>query len=59
MALWNRTVDHVAEISAVQGIEVEGVVNGFGGLKLVTSDMGEALAEADLMMVCVTCFRPS
>ena len=51
--LWNRTPDHVAEIAAVGGVDVEGEVSGFGKLMLVTSDLGEAVTDADLVMVCV------
>jgi opine dehydrogenase len=56
VALWNRTPDHVAEIARIAGIELEGVVSGFGKLRLVTSDMAEALADAALVMVCVPAF---
>ncbi len=56
VVLWNRTPDHVAEIATLGGVELEGEVNGFGKLRLVTSDMGEALADADLVMVCVPAF---
>jgi opine dehydrogenase len=54
--LWNRTPDHIAEIADVGRIELEGAVTGFGKLKLVTSDVAEVLAEADLVMVCVPAF---
>lgn len=56
VALWNRTPDHVAEIARIGGIELEGVVSGFGKLRLVSSDMAEALADATLVMVCVPAF---
>jgi glycerol-3-phosphate dehydrogenase len=44
VVLWNRTPDHVAEIAEVGGVELEGEVTGFGHLRRVTSDLGEALA---------------
>jgi opine dehydrogenase len=56
VVLWNRTADNVAEISAVGGVELEGEVSGFGKLRLVTSDLGEALADAGVVMVCVPAF---
>jgi opine dehydrogenase len=54
--LWNRTPDHVAEISAVGGVELEGEVTGFGRLRRVTSELGEALEETNLVLVCVPAF---
>lgn len=56
VVLWNRTPDHVAEIADAGGIELEGEVSGFGKLRLVTSDIAEALADATLVMVCVPAF---
>ncbi len=56
VTLYNRTADNVAAIQRRGGIEVEsydGGPRGFGPLTLVTSDMGEALAEADVVMVVV------
>lgn len=56
VTLWNRTPDHVAEIAALGGIELEGEVSGFGKLRLVTSDIAEAIADSALLMVCVPAF---
>lgn len=56
VTLYNRTLEHVAAIKIRGGIELEsyeGGPRGFGHLVLVTSDMGEALAEADIVMVVV------
>ncbi len=56
VCLYNRTPDHVAAIKARGGIELEsyeGGPHGFGELALVTSDMQEALADADAIMVVV------
>ncbi len=56
VTLYNRTAENVAAIARRGGIELEsyqGGPRGFGLLKLVTSDMGEALAEADVVMVVV------
>ncbi len=56
VTLYNRTPENVAAIARRGGIELEsyqGGPRGFGMLKLVTSDMGEALAEAEVVMVVV------
>ncbi len=56
VTLYNRTQEHVAAIQARGGIELEpseGQPHGFGRLARVTSDMGEALAEAEVIMVVV------
>lgn len=56
VVLWNRTADHIAEIAELGGVELEGVVSGFGKLRLVTSDIGEAITESSFVMVCVPAF---
>ena len=56
VTLYNRTPENVAVIKARGGIELEsyeGGPHGFGRLALVTSDMGEALERADVIMVVV------
>jgi opine dehydrogenase len=56
VTLYNRTPDNVAAIKRRQGIDLESLQGGpygFGKLSLVTSDMGAALAEADVVMVVV------
>jgi opine dehydrogenase len=56
VTLYNRTPGHVAAIAARGGIDVEsydGGPRGFAELALVTSDMHEALAAADIVMVVV------
>lgn len=56
VTLYNRTPGNVAAIKARGGIELEssqGQPHGFGQLVRVTSDMGEALAEAEVIMVAV------
>ncbi len=56
VTLYNRTPEHVAAIKARGGIELEsyeGGPHGFGPLALVTSDMGEALEHAEVIMVVV------
>jgi opine dehydrogenase len=55
VTLYNRTPERVAAIKARGGIDLENAdgPRGFGRLACVTSDMAEALAEADLVMVVV------
>ena len=56
VTLYNRTPSHVAAIKARGGIDLEsydGGPRGFGELRLVTSDMREAMAEADVIMVVI------
>lgn len=54
--LFNRTLENVIAIKRRGGIELEsfeGGPRGFGQLGLITSDMGEALAQAEVVMVVV------
>jgi opine dehydrogenase len=56
VTLYNRTPENVAVIKARRGIELEsyeGGPRGFGLMALVTSDMGEALEQAEVIMVVV------
>ena len=54
--LENRTPSHIEAIQRRGGIELEsydGGPRGFGALRLVTSDMEEALRDAEVIMVVV------
>ncbi len=56
VTLYNRTPDRVAAIKARSGLDLDsfpGGPRGFARLAAVTSDMGEALAGADVIMVVV------
>jgi opine dehydrogenase len=56
VVLFNRTPEHVAAIKELGGIYLEsyeGGPRGFGTLKLVTSNIAEALENASLVMVVV------
>ncbi len=56
VTLYNRTPQNVAALKARGGIDLtsyEGGPHGFGKLTLVTSDMGEAVREAQVIMVVV------
>jgi len=52
--LFNRTAEHVELIKKRGGIDLEsnpGGPHGFGGLALVTSNMGEAIKKVEVIMV--------
>jgi len=56
VTLYNRTPENVAAIRTRSGIDLksyEGGPHGFAELVLVTSDMGEALEQAKVIMVVV------
>ena len=56
VTLYNRTFDHIAAIKARGGVELEsaeGGPHGFAKLALATSDMSEALQNAEMIMVVV------
>lgn len=55
VTLYNRTESHIEAIRLRGGIELitETGQQGFGRLKKVTSDLPEAVAEADLIMVVI------
>jgi opine dehydrogenase len=56
VTLYNRTPENVAAIKTRMGIDLksyEGGPHGFAELVLVTSDIAEALKEADVIMIVV------
>jgi opine dehydrogenase len=56
VTLYNRTPDHIAAVRTRGGIDLisyEDGPHGFGQLERVTSDIGEALDGADVIMVVV------
>jgi len=53
VSLYNRTPERLDGIRRLGGIHLEGIVEGFGRPKLVTSDLGEALDGAGVVMVVV------
>jgi opine dehydrogenase len=56
VTLYNRTFDHISVIKRRGGIELENAhddLHGFGKLANVTSDLGEALKKAQMIMVVV------
>jgi len=51
VTLYNRSPERLAGVRWHGGVKVGGAVEGFGPVRLATSDMGEALREADVVMV--------
>jgi len=54
VALWNRTFEHISVIEQRSGIELDSAAGnplGFGKLRLVTSDLNQAIAHAQVIMV--------
>ncbi|RQH05200.1 MULTISPECIES: NAD/NADP-dependent octopine/nopaline dehydrogenase family protein [Bradyrhizobium] len=49
--LYNRTARTIEEINKLGGINIDGALQGFGGLELATTDIGEALAGAHVVVV--------
>ncbi len=51
--LYNRSADRIRTIQASNEIEVTGEINGTAKLNLVTTDVKQALADVDIVMVVV------
>jgi len=51
--IWNRTKERIDHVADRGGIELEGVIEGFGEVELATSDIGAAIDGADVIMVVV------
>lgn len=51
VTLYNRSDEKLEGVRWHGGVQVEGAVSGFGPIALATSDMAEALAGADIVMI--------
>lgn len=51
--LFNRGEDRIWGVKSTGGIEVQGEVNGFGRIAVVTNSMDEAIKGAEMIMVVV------
>ncbi len=51
--LYNKFANEIADLQNAHGVKCEGVVEGFGSLELVTTDIALAVADADLIFVVV------
>ena len=52
--LYARDISKLARIVERGGIQLTGEVNGFGLVKTITSNLKEAIQDADVIMVCTT-----
>jgi opine dehydrogenase len=57
--LYNRTKERVDHINDRGGIEVDGVVQGFGTPNLATSNIKDAIEDVDVIMVVVPAYGHS
>lgn len=53
VALWGRSAQRVAPVSARKGVVLEGKVEGFGPVRLATNFLPAAIAAGDVIMVVV------
>jgi opine dehydrogenase len=53
VTLQSRNAERLAAVKAQGGITMKGVYEGFVPVKLVTTDVGEAIKDADLIMLVV------
>lgn len=51
--LYNRFPHEIADLQAAGGVRMEGAVEGFGSLEMVTDDVAPVVAEADIVLVVV------
>ncbi len=53
VSLWNRSEERLWGVKAMGGIKIEGEIEGFGKIEVATTDMDEAIRNADILMVVV------
>lgn len=53
VSLFNRTAERLLPLKARGGIDVKGTIEGFARISVMTDDPGEALKDADAVMVVV------
>lgn len=51
--LYNRSMENIKEIKEIGGITLEGKIEGFGSLSLVTDNIKEAIKGVDVIMITV------
>lgn len=51
--LYNRTDERIWAVQQRGGVDLQGEVEGFGPLNIVTSDIAEAIKDVDVLMVVV------
>lgn len=51
--LYNKFSHEIVDLQAAGGVRLEGAIDGFGPLDLVTTDIASVVAEADIILVVV------
>jgi opine dehydrogenase len=51
--LYNKFAHEISDLQAARGVTCEGVVEGFGALELITTDIAPVVADADIILVVV------
>ncbi|HHU50255.1 MAG TPA: NADP transhydrogenase subunit alpha [Firmicutes bacterium] len=51
--LFNRSESRITPIQMMGGIELSGIIEGFGEINLATSNIADAVCDADILMVVV------
>lgn len=51
--LYNKFAHEIVDLRAASGVRMEGAIEGFGRLELVTTDIAPVVSEADIILVVV------
>ena len=51
--LYNKFANEIADLQNARGVTCEGVIEGFGALELITTDIAPVVANADFIFVVV------
>lgn len=51
--IYNRSESRISPIQMMGGIELSGIIEGFGEISLATANMAEAVQDTDILMVVV------
>ena len=51
--LYNKFANEIADLQNARGVNLEGVLEGFGALELVTTEIAPVIADADIILVVV------
>ena len=51
--LYNKFANEIADLQNARGVNLEGVIEGFGALELVTTEIAPVIADADIILVVV------
>lgn len=53
VCLYNKFANEITDLQNARGVTCEGVLEGFGALKLITTDIAPVVANADVILVVV------